>query len=390
MATDQIQFDSTSANAQVDRAGDASVLRRLWHFAFGWGPPHALGLFRIAFGCYFLAYWLSVLPDIPLHFACEGMAFPLFERPTEGILNFQGLIATVTQPPTPGWAWAAYCFTLTLCLLFTVGLYTRFALFLYLVMFAYFYFVQIHARDTSFDRLLFIVTGLLWMGRSDAALSVSSWLRHRRGGQRIQEIPLWPARAIALQIAIMYFGASAYKVLAEPWCHGEMLYYTFMGNWASPRAFWLVRTFPQLGLYDLMVFMTMVMELYAPILLFHRRRQKLVFLWGIVFHILIADLLSIWPFMFMPLTYVLFVDPARVRECCASAFGRRSKASALGNAYVKGKSAAIDDKCTVVAEARIGHKLVSESIVSSIAPGGESSPFLALRSRLISPEGKGA
>lgn len=291
-------------------------LRRLAGFLYGWGPPHALCVLRILLGCYFLAFWLTSLPDVALHFSNEGMAFPLFESPESGIHGLQDLIATLTQAPAPWVAWCGYIFTVMLVVLFTIGLWTRTSLVLYLLMFGYFYFVQIHARDTSFDRLVFIITGLLAMGRADAVYSIDSWRRRRRGLPSVEAIPLWPGRLITVQIAFMYFGAGAYKIMAEPWCQGEMLYYTLMGNWASPRAFWVVRNFPYMGLFDVIVLATMIMEVYAPILLFHRRWQKVVFVWGVLFHVAIADFLNIWPFMFMPLTYVLFLDPGWVQVAC--------------------------------------------------------------------------
>lgn len=292
------------------------LFARLTGFLYASGPPHALCVFRILLGIYFLAYWLSYLPDIPLHFSNEGMAFSLFEAPSDGIHGFRDLIAYLTQPASPWVAWCCYGITVVLIIMFTFGLWARTSLTLYLLMFGYFYFVQIHARDTTFDRLAYIITGLLAMGRVDAVYSIASWRRRRRGLSTVEEIPLWPGRLIAVQIAFMYFGAGAYKILAEPWCHGEMLYYTLMGNWASPRAFWIVRTFPYLGLYDILVLATMIMEVYAPIFLFDRRWQKLVLVAGFLFHVALADLLNLWPFMFMPLTYVLFLEPGWVRESC--------------------------------------------------------------------------
>lgn len=310
-------------------------LRRLSGFLYNWGPPHALCVFRILLGCYFLAYWLTSLPDVALHFSNEGMAFALFESSENGIHSFRDLIAAFSQAPPPWVAWCGYSFTVTLVVMFTIGLWTRTSLVLYLLMFGFFYFVQIHARDTSFDRLVFIITGLLAMGRADAVYSIDSWRRRRRGLPSVREIPLWPGRLIAVQIAFMYFGAGACKIMSEPWCHGEMLYYTLMGNWASPRAFWIVRNFPYLGLFDVIVLTTMIMEVYVPILLFHRRWQKVVFVWGVLFHVAIADFLNIWPFMFMPLTYVLFLDPGWVQVSCSriQQFVGRLRAGDMASAF---------------------------------------------------------
>ena len=294
----------------------AGVWSRLCGYLYGWGRPEALCIFRILMGCYFLAFWLTNLPDIALHFSNEGMAFALFDVPADGIHDLRGLIGYVCQPPAPIVSWICYGFTLLLVVLFTIGWWTRISLVIYLVMFGYFYFLQIHARDTTFDRLTFIITGLLALGRCDAVYSLSAWYRRRRGKTAIAEIPLWPGRLIALQITFMYFGAGVFKITSEPWSHGELLYFTLIGNWATPCAFWIVRTIPYLGLFDVLVLGTMILEVHAPIFLLHRRLQKFVFVCGALFHVAIAVLLNLWPFIFMPLTYLLFLEPTWVHGVC--------------------------------------------------------------------------
>lgn len=319
MSTRDSQFEVDSAERSCQsRSGGlmAALARSIRECLYAWGRPEALCIFRILMGCYFLVFWLTALPDISLHFSNEGMAFPLFAVPAKGIDDLVGLIGYVCQAPTPLVAWICYVFTILLVVLFTIGWWARVSLVMYLVMFAYFYFVQIHARDTTFDRLAFVVTGLLAMGRCDAVYSLSAWYHRRRGAEDVIEIPLWPARLIALQIAFMYFGAGVFKIAAEPWSHGEMLYFTLIGNWASPAAFWIVRTLPYLGVFDVLVLATMIMEVHAPIFLFNRRLQKIVFVCGGLFHVAIAILLNLWPFMFMPLAYILFLDPSSVHDVC--------------------------------------------------------------------------
>jgi hypothetical protein len=117
-----------------------------------------------------------------------------------------------------------------------------------------------------------------------------------------------------VQVAFMYWGTGVFKLLSPAWAGGEMLAYSLMGDWASRAAFWLLQWNLPWGVFDVIVLTTILMELYAPFLLFHPSWQKWFFAWGVVFHTGIGVCLNIWPFMVMPLSYVLFIEPARVKR----------------------------------------------------------------------------
>ena len=110
----------------------------------------------------------------------------------------------------------------------------------------------------------------------------------------------------------MYLGTGIFKIYLPEWNGGELIFTSLAGDWATPLAFWIIRHDITWGWYDLASMATKVLEVYAAVLLFSPRWQKPLFVAGFFFHLSIALLLSIWQFMLMPLTYVLFVDPHRV------------------------------------------------------------------------------
>lgn len=306
-------------------AGDSSwrgVLRRVKTYWYGSESPHALCVFRILLGVYFLIGWLSILPRIELDYSSEGMAFPYLLAPDEAAPELSAWVARLTQPPAPAVAWLLYAFTLLLIVLITVGWQTRPALLLFLAMYVYYWLMQIHSLQSSFDRLIFMITSFLAMGQCEAVYSLDAWLRRRRGMAAVDSIPFWPARLIAAQIAFMYVGTGIYKVMTPDWSGGNMLYYSLQGSWATPFAFWILQLNLDRGFYDAAVLLTILMEVWAPFMLFSPVWQKVFFAWGFCFHLGISLTLDIWPFMIVPLTYVLFLEPNAFRKFCND-LGRR-------------------------------------------------------------------
>ncbi len=302
-----------------------TMIQSVMRFWFSSGPPHGLAVFRILLGLYFLVYWLTRLPYVELLFSNEGMAFPYFDFPADGIADLNGLLGWLARPGPPPLAWALYGLTIASVVAFTLGVLTRTALLTHLLLFAYSFLVQGHLVDTSFDRVLFIITVILAMGTSDAIYSVAARNRRRRGMPAVDQIPIWPARLIAAQIAMMYVGAGILKILAPAWNQGEMLLYTMLADWGSDTAVALAGSLRHLGCWDLAVLLTMLGEVYAPFVLYNRRFQKPAFVVGTLFHAAIGAFLNIWPFMFMPLTYVLFIDPDEFRTYCAAITRRLSR-----------------------------------------------------------------
>lgn len=302
-----------TAEDQSDFRPARQDVRNSW---YGFGPPHTVCLFRILIGFYFLAGWLSVLPWVTFFYSSEGVPRPLITPSNGDVKSLYDLVAVLVQPPPPWLAWILYGFMLVLCVLIIVGCSARTALTIYAIMFVYFWLLHLHTINTSYDRLAFISTVILAMSECDAVFSLDAWGRKKRGEPQVERIPVWPGRLIAVQIAFMYVGTGIYKVFAPAWNDGTILKYSLQGDWGSPLAFWLIQFDWSSRLCDFAVLLTILIEVWAPFMLFHPQLKILFFVLGFFFHFGIALTLNIWGFLFMPLTYILFVDPLTCKRFC--------------------------------------------------------------------------
>jgi hypothetical protein len=282
----------------------------LWEsFWFLSGPPHGLAVFRILFGLYWLSRWLIWGPHVALCFSGDGMYFPFVETPADGIHDLRDLMGWTTPPMSEPTAWLLYLVTLASLAMVTAGCFTRPALAVYLASFVYHYLLFMHMLNSSFDRLLFVITVVLLLSPCGKALSVDAWRARRRGSETPAEVPLWTQRLICVQVAIMYFGTGVFKITLPDWNGGDLIFTSMAGDWATPLGFWLLQRQLSWGWYDLASLFTKVFEVWAAVLLFSPRWQGLFFVLGFLFHLSIALTLSVWQFMIMPLAYVLFVEP---------------------------------------------------------------------------------
>lgn len=279
-----------------------------WHPS---GPPQALGLFRLLLGLYWFARLLPLLPHVTLFFSGEGMYFPFVDVPENGAESFADLLGMLTPPMPPAAAWGLFLVMLASLVLWTVGWWTKAALGVFIASFVYHYLLYFHMQNTAYDRTLFVILLILIPSPCDRALSLDA--RYRRE-DATPEVPLWTQRLICVQIALVYLGTGLFKISSTTWANGTVLYKAMQGNWATPASFWLIRQDLSLGWYDLAALLTKLFEIYAAVFIFLPRWRPWVFAGGLAFHLSIAVLLGIWQFLFIPLTYVLFVEPRAVEE----------------------------------------------------------------------------
>lgn len=286
-------------------------LRRYW---YGVEPPHTLCAFRGLLGIYFLIGWLNVLPRIDLYYSSEGVPFPYLSPPEGELTSVFDLLAVLVQPPPPWLAWILYSFALLLSVLIIVGWCARTALTLYAMMCIYYWLLHMHTINTSYDRLAFVITVVLAMSKCSAVYSIDVWNRKRCGGIAEEYVPIWPARVIAMQIAFMYVGTGIYKVSSPAWDDGTILRYSLQGDWGSPLAFWILQFDINQAVFNGAALVTILIEVWAPFMLFHSRMKWVFFVLGFLFHLGIALTLNIWGFMIMPMTYILFIEPSAFKR----------------------------------------------------------------------------
>ncbi|TSD00330.1 MAG: HTTM domain protein [Candidatus Peregrinibacteria bacterium Greene1014_49] len=266
-------------------------------------PPHALALFRIAFGLFLLLYFGMQIPHIAMLYSREGLLIPAF---TPDRLH------TVIFTPPPAWAAHILFAVFTLFLIsFTVGLCTRVSAGVSFILYFYYWILSLFQFGASFDRLFIFSLLVMAFSGCGETLSVDVKLRHGKW-TAWEPVSILPQRILSLQIAVTYFGVGWQKLLLPAWQSGTILSYGFIGLWGTAPAYSLVRLNLPLWFYDALNWLIKAFEISLPFGLWSRRYQKWFFLGGAIFHILIAVLLAIWWFLALIPAYILFVEPEEV------------------------------------------------------------------------------
>ena len=258
-----------------DTADLPSAAQRLLHaplerwndFWFRPGSADGLAIFRILLGTYWLARWLSRWPNVRLYFSGDGMYFPFAAAPEGGIHSLDHLFGALTPAAPVPVAWLLYLATLAVLILFIVGRFTRTAATLYMLLFVYHYLLHLHMLNSSFDRLLFVITGLMAISPCGQALSWDARRARQAGKPFPDRVPLWTQRLICVQVAFMYLGTGLFKIVLPEWNGGELIFTSLAGDWATPLGFWLIQQQLTRGWYDHASLATKVLEVFAAVLL---------------------------------------------------------------------------------------------------------------------------
>ncbi len=289
-----------------------NTLRKAWNsFWFIEGPPHALALFRILFGVFWLVIWMSWLPYVSLYFSREGMYFPAFPDPGTHVTGFQTMIGWIVSSPSVSQAWVLYGVGIALLLCVVLGFFTRASLVGFFLVLNYHYYAYLHMHGTSYDRLLFLILILMILSPCGAVLSIDEIIARKKSSQT-KIYSLWTQRMICVQVAIIYLATGIHKVLTPAWTSGNDIAAAFHGDYATSAGFMISKMGIPHGVYTLLTVFIIVFELSAGFLLFNRRWQKWAFLIGSVFHILNCIFLWIPQFLVMICSYVLFIEPQKV------------------------------------------------------------------------------
>jgi hypothetical protein len=260
-------------------------------------PPHALAIFRIAFGAYLLFYWGLKAPHVPVLFSEEGIAIPRFAW-------------TVLTPPPAEIAWVVYgAFLLSLAAL-TLGFAARPAASVACALSLYYRLLSVHLFGTSFDRLYIFALAVLAFSGADRTFSLAM-LRKRGSIFAWEKISILPQRILAAQLTATYLGVGLQKLFLPSWQGGEILAYGFTGRWATPLSRWIMRQNWPMQVFDAAVFLVKAFEISLPIGLWIPRVQWLFFLGTALFHTAIALTLGIWWFLILVPANVVFLEPER-------------------------------------------------------------------------------
>ena len=183
--------------------------------------PRVLALLRISVGLVLLwdlcsVAWLDLAEVLWSPQEAGGLPSNVLQRSPTPVL-FRLLPAT---PTTAVWTFRVL---LAALLAWTVGLGTRVAGLVTLLLYAQLAMV-LPLGDRGIDMMLRNVLLILLFSRSHATLSVDAWLRTRSWTGDEALVPSWPRHLVALQLVVMYFMAGIQKT-AIAW--------TPLGGWTA-------------------------------------------------------------------------------------------------------------------------------------------------------------
>ncbi len=226
------------------------------------------------------------------------------------------------------WIVGLHVFFLTMMLLMTIGLWTRYTTALsWLGAMSY---VQ-RATITVYglDSMMMIVLCYLLIGPSSATLSVDRWLEKRRARKRGLPIPeVQPSivanfaiRLIQVHFCIIYFASGTSKLLGPSWWSGTSLnivmlnaefaplhqvpYYYFLKFLAGHR--WLWETFMGINIVG-----TLVLEIGLPFLIWYPRWRWAMICGSVMLHTGIALFMGLTTFSLIMICMLSSFIPAEV------------------------------------------------------------------------------
>ncbi len=240
------------------------VLRTVRNWFFEKGDPRTPALLRIAYCALCLLILWDFHPAMPLLFGHRGLMGTV-ENSIYDLRGFQYALFYYDSPmQLEIWFWA----TIGVTTLALAGFATRFSMlltFLSMILFRerdpFMTFGADLVMNCMGVWLLFLDCGRVW--------SVDRLIRSHSGTSDRTQVELWPARAIQIQVALIYFVTFVKKVITQPWQDGSAVYYAVqVGNVMKGRPVpWMVHHH---GVMMFMTYSTLVIEMGAPFLFFFR------------------------------------------------------------------------------------------------------------------------
>ncbi|MBI3331857.1 hypothetical protein HYZ99_02750 [Candidatus Peregrinibacteria bacterium] len=280
--------------------------QKAWsRFWFRTTHPHALALFRIAFGGFLLFYWSLKLPHVDALFSEEGIVLPLVWR-----TNVPPALLSLFSPPPYPIALLIFLALLAVFVFLVAGLFSRAAAGVAFALSVYYWILSLHLFGTSFDRLFIFMLLVLAFSPADRAFSLAMKLKH---GSFLawEPISILPQRILAVQVAATYLGVGWQKLVLPDWQSGEILALGFMGRWATAPAWRVIQWNLPLWMYDAMIAVVKGFELLLPFGVWIQKWkiQWWFFLGTALFFSNVALFLAIWWFLVLIPANILFLDP---------------------------------------------------------------------------------
>lgn len=291
--------DLPSPREWLERAGD-----RYRGFWLGPADPRVYDIVRIGIALACLATLTDIWPVRQEMFSERGsMDLEVWRQATAGTLRWS-LFRLWASPLAVDWIIGT---GIVASALLVLGLFSRVAaIVLWVVIVSYSY--RCTFAMNGWDVLIRVWVGLLCISPLGVSLGVDAWRRRRRGRERPASVPRYGLVLMQIQLAILYWQTFWLKVVDEHWRSGELLSYFMLSMYSI---------FPDPIMADLQVhsavlsYLTLLIELALPILLWVRSTRWLGIVLGLGLHgtIALATGMSIWIFSLAILScYPAYLD----------------------------------------------------------------------------------
>ena len=297
------------------RHRDMTIWDYIKAFCAGWNnwwmrpaEPHALGIARAFLGFWILLYWALKMPVIDITFSHNGVVLPLELK--------SSLLQAIHVIPSPTTAYIIYGVLLVCLTLVMLGLWTRRAALVAALICMYFNNMSLHLFHTSFDRLFTFILLVFILDGSDRFLSYRMWKKHGSIWAWEMLPHMVPQRMLAIQVFLVYLGTGFHKLWLPGWQGGQILWFSFIGCWGTPFAYWIADTFQWSNFYHVSVNMVIMFDIFMPIGMWIRRHglRWWAYAWGTVYHTSITFTLGFWWFMALIPSYIVFFGTDEIHQ----------------------------------------------------------------------------
>jgi len=278
-------------------------------FWFRSGPPHALALFRIAFGLYLLVEALTYLPFTAEMFSREALTFSLWAPHAPSSITF------LLVPPSVFIAWVIALLYVLACIGLTLGTCMRLSIAVLLILFAYYWQLSFHFFSSSYHRIYFLTLAVMLLSGADKTFSLRM-LRTHGSVYAWEPISVFFQRLLAVQISFTYLGVGLQKSWLPAWKDGNALIFSLIGRWSTPLGQWIIGLGLPFWAWSLGVELVKISEFFIPFGLWMKRWRWWCVGAGVLFHGGIAILMGIWWFLALIPAYILFWQPEEVHMYC--------------------------------------------------------------------------
>ena len=288
------------------------TLRQLWtgwcSFWFGTGSPIPVALFRIVFGVLVLCFYWWISPEAISFFGQHAIVRP---ETTAAWMQSPMLDVLAFFPKDDLWLNAMLGLLVVCGVCLTLGIFSRASAFLiYLII------LSLDSRNhfvlNSGIRIMCFMCLFLAFSRCGEALSFKRlfgiWRLNNPEFGPARDGSVFGQRLIQVQLALVYWSASCWKLNGQTWIDGTAIFYTT--HLLQFQRFSVPYLLDHLWTSRLLTWFALAFEVSFPILIWIKEFRYPLLLLGVLFHLGMDWVLVIPLFQeIMIASYICFIDP---------------------------------------------------------------------------------